>query len=376
MNFELDNLHEEAMDLAEQALREKRRGDIALAQELFELSLEKEKKVLELLENEPYQEPMYSVLYRSAATLALDCGNFRLAEKLASTALSKEPLDYVADELRDVFEQATAARHLNLGSLNENELEISLSGKGVGYGLILSSEVENRRDVMKKQIKRLAEYLCANVFSAKGRLKELFRIFELTPQPGSFTVKFMIEPINQVKALDLSPKPPSPSDVIAKFMSLILIVNAGEISRLSEEISDVDYRKNFINDLKKLAPDGEDVSQVGFSALNISTQSPISVAFRVTKKKIQSYIEAEEASYSADECETVEGRLLSADATVRGKNKTIKLVLNDDTTRTIEVSESEIDEIVRPYWNTDVQVVISREDSSQNYRLIEIAPQN
>lgn len=376
MNLELDRLHEEAMDLAEDALREKRRGGVERAKELFALALEKEQKVLKLLENEPYQEPMYSVLYRSAATLALDCGEFRLAEKLASIALSKEPLDYVANELRDVVEQATAARHLNIDSLDENEIEMSLSGNGVGHGLILSSEIENRREIVRKQIKRVGDDLYANVFRAKGRIKELFRIFESVPKAASFAVKFRIEPINPVKVLDIPQRPPSPSDVIAKFMSLISIVNSGEISRINSEIPDVGYRKNFINDIKKLAPDGDNVSQVGFSAVNVASKAPTSVAFRVTKKAIQSYIEAEEDLCPTDEHETVEGRLLSADATGKGENKTIKLVLDDGTQRIIEVSESEIDDIVRPYWNTDVKVVISRRNaSSNNYRLVEIDPQ-
>jgi hypothetical protein len=48
-------------------------------------------------------EPTRSVLHRSAATLALDCGEYREAERLVATALAGNPPEPIANELRDVL---------------------------------------------------------------------------------------------------------------------------------------------------------------------------------------------------------------------------------------------------------------------------------
>ena len=46
-----------------------------------------------------------SVLHRSAASLALECGALREAERLIAAALSGDPPDEIAEELRDLLEQ-------------------------------------------------------------------------------------------------------------------------------------------------------------------------------------------------------------------------------------------------------------------------------
>ena len=76
---------------------------------LFQQALEHELAAIDALEE--YIEPTYSVLHRSAATLALDCNDLRKAEQLAAKALAKEPPDFVADELRDVLGQVYSNWH-------------------------------------------------------------------------------------------------------------------------------------------------------------------------------------------------------------------------------------------------------------------------
>lgn len=102
----VDELHHKAMDFAALGLREQRYGNIKKALPLFRQALEQECAAIDALEE--YIEPTYSVLHRSAATLALDCNELRKAEQLAAKALAKEPPDFVADELREVLEQVYA----------------------------------------------------------------------------------------------------------------------------------------------------------------------------------------------------------------------------------------------------------------------------
>ena len=100
----MTDVHRRAMQFAALGLTERMRGNEDGAASLFKQALENELAAIQELEKLGEAiEPTYSVLHRSAATLALDCNEFRLAEKLASTALAGEPHPKIADELRDVL---------------------------------------------------------------------------------------------------------------------------------------------------------------------------------------------------------------------------------------------------------------------------------
>ena len=96
--------HNRAMDLAYKADRSRSQGAEMEAGKLYKEALELELQAIRELK-EPV-EPAHSVLHRSAAWLALDCGDARQAEKLAATALAKEPPHEIAEELRNVLAQS------------------------------------------------------------------------------------------------------------------------------------------------------------------------------------------------------------------------------------------------------------------------------
>jgi|GEM_PF-621841 len=120
----INKLHDESMNRAELALIARVRGEKETAQRLFGESLQLAMEAIELIEQLPYSEPNYSVLHRSAATLALDCNEPRLAEKLISKALAQEPPAEIAKELRDLLEQVHFRRHLELPGLTLAEADI------------------------------------------------------------------------------------------------------------------------------------------------------------------------------------------------------------------------------------------------------------
>lgn len=109
---EINRLHDKAMDLATFALRERARGNAEKMREYFEDALKYELAAIDALDR--YIEPTYSVLHRSAATLALDCKQYRKAEQLAAKALAQDPPAEIAEELRDVLEQANFHRRIDL----------------------------------------------------------------------------------------------------------------------------------------------------------------------------------------------------------------------------------------------------------------------
>ncbi len=107
-------LHKEAMDLAEMALVAKLRGNLTQSDQLFRQAFEKESQAARLVPDEPSAEPTRSILYRSAATLALDCGEWREAERLIAAGLAGEPPEEIAEELRELFTTVRVQRYLDL----------------------------------------------------------------------------------------------------------------------------------------------------------------------------------------------------------------------------------------------------------------------
>ncbi|OUL30999.1 hypothetical protein BV378_02520 [Nostoc sp. RF31YmG] len=102
---QIQELHQQAMDLAEMAQVAKLRGDFALNSQLSRQAFEKERLAAELIANNLEAEPTRSVLHRSAATLAIDCGETQSAERLIAIALSGNPPTEIAEELKDLFVQ-------------------------------------------------------------------------------------------------------------------------------------------------------------------------------------------------------------------------------------------------------------------------------
>jgi len=113
MNLEqINDLHEGAMTLAEAAVVAQMEGDEATASERFQEALELATQAAAKMASHVHEEPMRSVLHRSAASLALNCEEYRLAEKLLAVGLAGNPPAEIADEMRDLLEQVYLHREL------------------------------------------------------------------------------------------------------------------------------------------------------------------------------------------------------------------------------------------------------------------------
>src|SRR5262249_54452993 len=115
----IKDLHHEAMRLADQATDLRRRGQEPEANARLRQALDPEGQAAELAASDLALEPTRSVLHRSAATLAWQCGEYREAERLITTALSGTPPETVAEELRDLllrvyFEQSPRKKRRSL----------------------------------------------------------------------------------------------------------------------------------------------------------------------------------------------------------------------------------------------------------------------
>lgn len=111
---DINALHKQAMDFAEEASFKQAAGRDDEAKRLYARAYELERQAAESLNNKMDLEPTRSILFRSAASLALDCGEYRQAERLLARGLAGDPPPEIAEEIRDLFEQVNLQRHLNL----------------------------------------------------------------------------------------------------------------------------------------------------------------------------------------------------------------------------------------------------------------------
>lgn len=106
----VNDLHEETMDKAEHAFvgRVYKPGhflhkSLEEILTLFRQALGLERQAAGLVE--VGIEPTRSILYRSAASLAFNCGDYQEARRLAQAGLDGNPPAWVADELREVLSE-------------------------------------------------------------------------------------------------------------------------------------------------------------------------------------------------------------------------------------------------------------------------------
>lgn len=99
----ISELHRAAMAMADQAAVSRRRGHRDLALEFTRKAFALERDAASKVADDHQYEPTRSVLHRSAASLALECNEVREAERLVATALSGNPPDEIAEELRDLL---------------------------------------------------------------------------------------------------------------------------------------------------------------------------------------------------------------------------------------------------------------------------------
>jgi hypothetical protein len=121
---QIQTLHQQAMDLAEAAAVARLRSAIEQAEQLTRQAFEQEAQAANLIADVLDAEPTRSVLHRSAASLAIECGELRTAERLIATALSGNPPSEIAEELKDLFIQINLSQYLKRQGIDINISEL------------------------------------------------------------------------------------------------------------------------------------------------------------------------------------------------------------------------------------------------------------
>ena len=378
------DLHNQAMDLAETANAACREGHLQQAERLFEQAFVFEQEAALRLASNTNAEPTRSVLHRSAATLALNCNRLRDAERLIAVALAGDPPEEIAEELRDLLEQVYFKRHLDVRGVTmaPGEFQMSLTGKAIGTAWALSDAFVERVKTTEKLIYRTAERMLNIKFRERGSadksIRENFTLFLSPLRVGSLSVTFKLghqkEPVLPGFE-DLVPDDYA-TDVVDEVVDCLQLVNEANEEELRKKIDDEAYYRNFVGLAKQIAPDGEDVRQVGFTIVRGNAEK------RVALRRIQEEIKpfglglAQPTAPSArkrNEIVTVKGQLLFADHRKTEKGR-IELLDYQDPTKSYKVivPEGMMSDIVRPLWEDTV--IVTGRHTRRGILLADIQP--
>ena len=357
---EINKFHDEAMNLAELAAVAKVRGDPEQANKLLRQAYENEVKAANLLTDMSSPEPTRSVLFRSAASLAIDCNEFREAEKLISLGLAGNPPPDVTEELRDLFERVNFHRHLDLRGvvLEEDELQLSIAGRLISVGLApieqLITRIEDARKLIFRVVERLMERPYREVGAVRGAVRE-YGLFMSVPRAASMAVTLRVSRPKPLPGFEEEIEYIHSSQVIDELISCLDSFSRSEEKELRERIPQEAYYRNFVGIAKNLAPDGNEVRVVGFTALRRGQERRVSLTNPRDQIKLVPEFRRELEAKEKGEIATITGRLLLADARHSGREK-IQLIDDEGQAHNVIVPEGMMSDIVRPLWEERVQV--------------------
>jgi hypothetical protein len=95
--------HQRAMDLCDVALVHRRLGEEASSKELFLEAFQCERRASDILAAIGGFEPSRSIIHRSAASLAMECGLRSEAENLVVRGLKGNPPQVIAEGLKRIL---------------------------------------------------------------------------------------------------------------------------------------------------------------------------------------------------------------------------------------------------------------------------------
>lgn len=340
-------LHRQAMDLAFEASMKQSVGHIEAARDLTARALEFERKAANILENSDI-EPTRAILFRSAASLAIDIGELREAEKLIARGLLGNPPTEIANELRDLFEQVNLDRHLNLRGivLNEGEFQMSIVGDAVGFGVVESDVYLGRVQDVGKLITRTAERQANRPFRERGPSSTTVPVYLSVPRAASFAVTFRLGHPSQMSFPGIN----QADAVINELLESIQDLESGT-GAIEGRIRDAAYRRNFLGLLKRIAPDGNAVRAVGFTASIRGEERRVLLGRRANQ--IGTPVSGP-TRFDLERVE-IEGTLKYADSR-REQRDQIGIVDASGQTHKVRVPEGMMDDIVRPLWDFDVVI--------------------
>jgi hypothetical protein len=353
--------HRQAMEQTDLAHAARRQGDEVLALRYFRNAYELEAQAAAAFASRLDAEPTRSVLFRSAATLALDAKLLPEAEKLVCTALSGNPPEEIADELRDLLEQIYFERHLALRgiALQPDEIQMSIAGKAIGFGMAPTDAFLRRVENAESLLYRTAERQQNKPYRDRGRrdksLSESLQLFVSVPRAAGFAVTLRVGASPQLNLPGFSPG----ERIIDELVECLELYTRRDEEHLRARISDDAYYRNFVSLAQTIEPDGRNIELVGFTTVRSGapkqvqlTHSP-SVVTVVSGNQLQPHLRTAREKFDEQMVEVI-GILKFADA--RQATNEIQIISAGNVRHSIVVPEGMMSDVVKPLWGEEVTV--------------------
>jgi hypothetical protein len=249
---EIEQLHEQAVDIAEEAFAAQRKGDAESAKNLFLQALELEVQAASIYPATSESEPTRSILYRSAAALAYHAKEYDRAEQLIACGLSGYPPIEIKEELRALQDDVNFRHHVAIkdAELPDNQMQIMLWGDATGHGVIpvdlLLKQVDQIKTLFYRTVERLLKFQYRTSGPPPKSLTDRYSLYLNAFSPGSFGVSFSIgEPAQQLEFAFETPSIP-PKNIIDEVITCFDLLQEGKLDILKNRIPDNNYYQNFI----------------------------------------------------------------------------------------------------------------------------------
>lgn len=374
----IEQLHNRAMSIADDADMLKHHGHDEDAIDLFRMAFSLEREAAMVAINSGVEEFSANVLIKSAAFLGYDAGLIRESEQMVGLALSRDLPEEIAEEMRDLLENLHFARHLRLNgiTLSDNEVQIVVAGNGVAHGMAREDDVNERISTFKQLAVRTAERTKGRKFRTNGQpakdIRDICTSYLSVPRAASFAVTMRI---GETTEKTLESFQGGANALIEDIATNLTLVNRGDVHALKERIKDRSYLENFVSLAKEFAPDGERVNLVGLTFNKAGREVPVElttpkIGYREVVASIAEVIDGGKIREDIPAREALVGTLFAADS----NSDEVKLLVDGKRIR-IKVPEG-LAEIVRKYFDMEVIVVVSHSIGDDTCRLVSVDPRD
>lgn len=359
-------LHNRAMQLAQQAMVARYSGSSEDADRLVRQAYVLEAQAADLVPDEQRSEPTRSILYRSAASLAHQCGELATTQRLAAKGLAGFPSRDIEKELGNLLSQARFELELREQDLelDKEEVQMAMSGSSVGLGIVPYKEFRKRVESFFQLTRKTVQRLFGREFQQGGRIAQAFKLFEpalAAPKEGSFIITLRFSRAQDIQQLSLLG---DTAQIIDEVLTGVEMINRSEERRLRDHIKDDNYYYHFVGQAREIAPDGERINAVHFTSHNR----------QVGLTRFYDDIQLMEASVEQETrtvrpVETVAGKL---DYAVDRKRRNIGMTTKEGKHYEVAVHEG-LEDLVKSYWGSWVEIT-GPCDEKRNIELRDIRP--
>ncbi len=257
---------------------------------------------------------------------------------------------------------------------------MAVTGEAVGFGLAPTAVILDRVQSTESLLYRTAERKQNRPYRDRGRrdavLAQDVELYISVPRAACFAVTFRVGGSRQQSLPGLSPT----ASVIDEFLDCLQLYNQGEAAQLKKRINEEAYYRNFVGLARTIQPDGAKVKMVGFTTVRrgVTKQIALTSAAGETLTLHPQDVVPDDGKRGRSETEpvTLRGELLIANATKKSDKQSgeIEIVASGNLRVKVVVPPGMMSDIVKPLWESEVEVTGTRRGNKIHLVQIRAAP--